>query len=196
MTSIITPVYKTTTNSFVLEFFKSAEIESLSFATAKKYFVQLFGINILKGFYYFRNTINCDDQIVGEDLIANDNIVSNQLTTNKVVSQNIQAKTITCDEIIMTRPQSTIITNNYGFFYVDNMSIPIICSEISLSLFCVPIKRVVKMLLYPNTKIIFSSTNSLYPKKLIQNKETRCKLYQLDLRYVDSFDLYVNNDLK
>ena len=195
MTSITTPVYKTNSNSFVLEFFKSAEIDSLSLATAKKYFVQLFGINILKGFYYFRNTINCDDQIVGEDLIANDNIVANQLTTNQVVAQTIQAKTITCDEIIMTRP-SAIITNNYGFIYTDYMSIPLLGSETNLDLFCVPIKKLVKILLYPQTKILFSSTNSLYTKKLIHNKETRCKLYQIDLSNFNSFALYFNNELK
>lgn len=195
MTSITTPVYKTNSNSFVLEFFKSAEIDSLSLATAKKYFVQLFGINILKGFYYFRNTINCDDQIAGEDLIANDNIVANQLTTNKVVAQTIQAKTITCDEIIMTHPQ-TIISNNYGFIYIDGMSIPLLGSEANLDLFCVPIKKLVKILLYPQTKILFSSTNSLYTKKLIHNKETRCKLYQIDLSNFNSFALYYNNELK
>lgn len=195
MTSITNPIYKTNSNSFVLEFFKASDIEFLSLATAKKYFVQLFGINILKGYYFFRNTINCDDQIVSKDLIANDNIVANQLTTNKIVSQTIQAKTITCDEIIMTRP-SAIITNNYGFIYTDYMSIPLLGSEANLDLFCVPIRKLVKILLYPQTKILFSSTNSLYTKKLIQNKETRCKLYQIDLTHFNSFALYYNNELK
>lgn len=195
MTSISTPIYKTNSSNFVLEFFKASEIESLSLATAKKYFVQLFGINILKGFYYFRNTINCDDQIVAEDLVANDNIVANKIVTNNIVSHNIQVKQINCDELIVNQ-LNPIPTAIYGYIYVDYMSIPIIGSESNLSLFPVTIKQQIKILLLPNTKIIFSPTNSLKPKKLIQNSEIRCKMFYIDLTLYDSFDLYFNNELK
>jgi hypothetical protein len=195
MSSVTNPLYRTTSNNFVLEFYKDSEIEQLSLATAKKYFVGLVGINILRGYYYFRNTINCDDQIVGVDLIANDNIVANQLTTNKVVSQNIQANKIICDELVLTK-QQIIPSTIYGYIYSDGMSLPIIGSEADLSSFFVPIKKLVQILLLPNTKIIFYPTNSLLPKKLIQNKETRCKLFVVDLNRYDRYDLYFNDELK
>jgi hypothetical protein len=195
MTSIQNPLYKTSSNNFVLEFFKDSENEQLSLATAKKYFVQLFGLNILKGYYYFRNNINCEDQIVGVDLIANDNIVANQLTTNKVVSQNIQANKIICDELIVTKTEIKT-PSIYGYIYSEGMSLPIIGSEFNLLFFCVPIKKLVQILLLPNTKIIFNPTNSLKPKKLIQNKDTRCKMFAIDLSQYDKFDLYFNDELK
>jgi hypothetical protein len=195
MSSITNPLYTTTSNKFVLEFYKATEIEQLSLATAKKYFVSLFGLNILKGYYYFKNTINCDDQIAGEDMIANDNIVANQLTTTNIVSQNIQANKIICDELILTKTDilpSTI----YGYIYSDGMSLPIIGSEVNLSAFCVPIRKLVQIVLLPHTKIIFIPTNSLKPKKLIQNKDTRCKMFAIDLSPFNSFDLYFNDQLK
>lgn len=195
MTSITNPIYKTSSDNFVLEFFKASEIESLSLTTASKYFVKLFGINILKGYYYFRNTINCDDQIVGEDLIVNDSVVANKIVTNNIVSHNIQSKQIICDELIV-KQQNPIPASIYGYIYVDSMNIPIIGSESDLSLFPVQIKKQIKILLLPNTKLIFSHTNSLKPKKLIQNREIRCKMFYIDLTHYESFDLYFNDLLK
>jgi hypothetical protein len=192
MTSITNPKYKTTTDSFVIEFFKASDIESLSLSVAKKYFVGFTGLNILKGFYYFRNTINCDDQITGEDFIANDNTVTNQLIADTVTSQHITAKQIICDELIIKNIPATPSVI-YGYVYSDAMSLPIISSITSLTSFIIPIKKPVNILLLPNSKIIFIPTNLLKPKKLIQNKENSCKMFYVDLTHMDGFDLYFNN---
>ncbi len=191
MTSVQNPLYKT--NEFVVDFYKDQTNDQLSLATAKKYFVQIFGLNILKGYYYFRNTINCDDQIAAKDLISNDQIVCNKITTNNIMTQKIKANKIYCDELVVSKtptPTPTI----YAYIYVDNLSIPIIGSESDLNNFCIPIKKLVQILLLKDVKIVCSILAST-KIKLIKNDSNNCKMFYVDLSLYDKFDLYFDNRL-
>ncbi len=191
MTTIQNPLYKT--NDFVVDFYKDQTNDQLSLATAKKYFVQIFGLNILKGYYYFRNTINCDDQIAAKDLISNDQIVCNKITTNNIMTQKIKANKIYCDELVISKTTKQTPTI-YAYIYVDNLSIPIIGSESDLTNFCVPIKKLVQILLLKDVKIVCSILAST-KIKLIKNDSNRCKMFYVDLSLYDKFDLYFDNRL-
>ncbi len=194
MTTLSNPKYKTDGNEFVLEFYKHND-ETLNLSTAKKYFVQLVGVNVLKGYYFFRNAVISDDQITGSDVISNNNIVCNKLVANEGVVNEMTVNKLVCNELITTKstPQPNHI---YGYFYVNNMSIPIIVSDIiSQSLFSENITTI-NMLLLPNVKIIFYGTQT-NKKQLYQNKEERSKMYfNVNVSKYIGYYIYFNNVLK
>jgi len=202
MTSITNPTYKTDGNQFNIEFFKHND-ESLSLSTAKKYFVSFFGVNILRGYYYFRNAVISDDQIIGSDVISNGNVVCNKLTSNQIVGRIIKADKIYCDDIISTTTNPLLPTTIYGYFYVGGggKSLPIIGSDDNILSFCginlTTQQNTVECLLLPGVKLIFYNSSSTNYKKLIVNKTSKSQMFtNLKLSEFNGFHLYFHNVLK
>ncbi len=194
MTSISTPLYKTDPNDFVIEFYKHND-ETLSLSTAKRYFVQLVGVNILKGYYFFRNAVISDDQLIGSDVISNNNIVCNKLVCNESVINEMKVNKLICNEIV-TNKSSVLPNSIYGYFYVNNMSIPIIISDtISQSLFNDNITTI-NVLLLPKVKLLFYNSQTT-KKQIYQNKETRNKMFNnIDVSKYTGYYIYFDNVLK
>lgn len=191
MSSIEFPTYTTNSDQFNIEFYKHND-ESLSLTTAKKYFVQLIGVNILKGFYYFRNAINCDDSVDAEAIVCNTDLVSDKITSTSIVSQTLTCKTLVCDELIVNK-QTDTPPSIYGFIYYDGMSLPITSSISDIHSFCgLSIQPgFLKILLLSNTKLICSN---LYERKLLHNKHSKQSyIFILDTNKFNSFALYHNN---
>ena len=116
------------TTDFNVNFYKDVNSEGLTLSKAKKYFVQLNGMNIiyayniLKSLLYSENTIASN--IIQCQKIVTDELVCNKITTKITQQNNICGCTIYFDGLNIMLYSETNKISEYKPDYINNLTIP------------------------------------------------------------------------